>query len=103
MNQSHYLAWNSVDIAYPLFRDGTDLDDVQDNRGCADEVAIEVRLEGEQGDDDLFLIPCARIGGRAWNDPGGGLLTKWLLRPALEPEWFECRRASRMNLSVSRL
>ena len=86
-----------------LFRDGTDLDDVQDNRGYADEVAIEVGPEGELGDDDLFLIPCAQIGGRAWNDPGGGPLTKWLLRPALEPEWFECRRASRMNLSVSRL
>ena len=86
-----------------MFRDGTDLDDVQDNRGCADEVAIEVRLEDEQGGDDLFLVPCAQIGGRAWNDPGGGPLTKWLLRPALEPEWFECRRASRMNLSVSRL
>jgi len=26
-----------------------------------------VGLEDELGDDDLFLIPCARIGGRAWN------------------------------------
>ena len=86
-----------------MFRDGTDLDDVQGNRGCADEVAIEVRLEDEQGGDDLFLVPCAQVGGRAWNESGGGPLTKWLLRPALEPEWFECRRASRMNLSVSRL
>ena len=48
-----------------MFRDGTDLDDVQDNRGCADEVAIEVRLEDEQGGDDLFLVPCAQVGGRA--------------------------------------
>ena len=86
-----------------LFRDGTDLDDVQDNLGCADKVAIEVRLEDEQDDDNLFLVPCAQVGGRAWNDPGSGLLTKWLPRPALEPEWFERRRASRMNLSVSRL
>ena len=38
-----------------LFRDGTDLDDVQGNRGCADEVAIEVRLDDEQGVDDFIL------------------------------------------------
>ena len=86
-----------------MFRDGTDLDDVQGNRGCADEVAIEVRLEDEQGGDDLFLVPCAQVRGRAWNELGGGPLTKWLLRPALEPEWVGCRRASRTNLSVSRL
>ena len=86
-----------------MFRDGTDLNVVQGNRGCADGVAIEVRLEDEQGGDDLFLVPCAQVGDRTWNESGSGPLTKWLLRPALEPEWFECRRASRMNLSVSRL
>ena len=47
-----------------MFRDGTDLDDVQDNRGCADEVAIEVRLEDEPGDNDLFSfrVPRSEVG-----------------------------------------
>ena len=75
VKKNHFSSFHNMFKHTMMFRDGTDLDDVQGNRGCADGVAIEVRLEDEQGGDDLFLVPCAQVGGRAWNDPGGRPLT----------------------------